>query len=75
MVDLHGAHTGQWRATITKSDLHYLEHPIIWNIWKERCRKVFDNRAMQAHHLLQELINDDVKQWFLAWKSSAELTE
>jgi hypothetical protein len=48
---------------------------IIWNIWKERCRKVFDNRAMQAHHLLQELINDDVKQWFLAWKSSAELTE
>jgi hypothetical protein len=21
---------------------------IIWNIWNERCRRVFDNRAMQA---------------------------
>jgi hypothetical protein len=31
----------------------------VWNIWKERCRRVFDNRKMQANHLLA-VIKDDV---------------
>jgi hypothetical protein len=37
----------------------------VWNIWNERCRWVFDNRAMQASQLLQA-IKDDVNYWNLA---------
>jgi hypothetical protein len=41
---------------------------------KERCRRVFDNRAMQANHLLS-VIKDDVHQWNLAWRSSVDQVE
>jgi hypothetical protein len=40
---------------------------------KERCRRVFDNRAMQANHLT--VIKDDVHQWNLAWRSSVDQAE
>jgi hypothetical protein len=41
---------------------------IVWNIWKERCRRVFDLRAMAAN-LIQSSIRTDVQQWRIAWRS------
>ena len=31
-----------------------------WNLWKERCRRVFDNKAMDVQHLLDS-IKDDIQ--------------
>jgi hypothetical protein len=39
---------------------------IAWNLWKERCRPVFDYKAM-AHGDLQITIKQDVQQWHVAW--------
>jgi hypothetical protein len=41
---------------------------VVWNLWKERCRRVFDNRAMSADQLIHA-IKDDVTQWQIAWSS------
>jgi hypothetical protein len=30
----------------------------VWNLWKERCRRVFDNKARSTQELLQDIIND-----------------
>jgi hypothetical protein len=38
---------------------------MMWNIWKERCRQAFDNKAMLASQLQQEIKND-VGQWTVA---------
>jgi hypothetical protein len=38
-----------------------------WNIWKERCRRVFDNKAMTESQL-QNVIKNDVDQWRIAWR-------
>jgi hypothetical protein len=38
----------------------------IWNIWKERCRPVYDNKAMTGSQLLQ-MIKLDVEQFAKAW--------
>jgi hypothetical protein len=39
----------------------------IWNIWKERCRQVFDNKGVPAQQL-QATIRLDVAQWRIAWR-------
>jgi hypothetical protein len=33
-----------------------------WNIWKERCRRVFDKKAV-GESQLQDIIRTDVQQW------------
>jgi hypothetical protein len=33
-----------------------------WNLWKERCRRVFDNKAMSATQL-QQVTKIDVGHW------------
>jgi hypothetical protein len=38
----------------------------IWNLWKERCRRVYDNTALTEVQL-QEAIRADVDQWRRAW--------
>jgi hypothetical protein len=38
-----------------------------WNLWKERCRHVFDNKGRAATDL-QGLIVHDVAQWCTAWR-------
>jgi hypothetical protein len=39
---------------------------IVWHIWKERCRGVFDNKAVQPEALANS-IKLDVQQWCVAW--------
>jgi hypothetical protein len=39
----------------------------IWNIWKERCRRMYDNRAMTQTQL-QSTIQLDVAQYAMAWR-------
>jgi hypothetical protein len=39
---------------------------IAWNLWKERCQRVFDNKAL-AHEAIHMIIKQDVQQWYLAW--------
>jgi hypothetical protein len=72
MMELHGTHTGprkaKPRSRTAESDIHRLEH------LEGKCRRVFDNRAMQAG-LLQEVIKGDVQQWELAWRSSPDQAE
>ena len=29
-----------------------------WNLWKERCRRVFDNKARTTQELLRDINND-----------------
>jgi hypothetical protein len=41
-----------------------------WNLWKERCRRVFDNKGLTAMDL-QGLIVHDVAQWCAAWRCTA----
>jgi hypothetical protein len=41
----------------------------VWNIWKERCRRVFDNNDLDAV-VLQGLILHNVVQWQAAWRSN-----
>jgi len=41
-----------------------------WNIWKERCRRVFDNKALPAHQLVL-LIMHDVAAYRLAHTTPA----
>jgi hypothetical protein len=45
---------------------------IVWNIWKERCRRVFDNRAMPPN---MSIIKEDVRQWHIAWHSASPALE
>jgi hypothetical protein len=40
-----------------------------WNLWKERCRRVYDNSALTEAQL-QEAIRVDVVQWNKAWRIS-----
>ncbi|KAF8653131.1 hypothetical protein HU200_062575 [Digitaria exilis] len=35
---------------------------IAWNIWKERCRRVFDNKEMMVSQLVI-LIRQDISNW------------
>jgi hypothetical protein len=42
---------------------------VIWSIWKERCRRIFDYRAMDSA-ALQEVIKGDVQQWQIAWNTT-----
>ena len=30
----------------------------VWNIWKERCKRVLDNKARSTEELLEEIRND-----------------
>jgi hypothetical protein len=41
---------------------------MMWNIWKERRRQAFDNKAMLASQLQQEIKND-VGQWTVAHRA------
>jgi hypothetical protein len=41
-----------------------------WNLWKERCRHVFDNKGRAATNL-QGLIVHDVAQWCTTWRCTA----
>ncbi|KAF8780482.1 hypothetical protein HU200_001607 [Digitaria exilis] len=38
---------------------------IAWNIWKERCRRVFDTKEMNASQLVL-LIKQDIQNWHTA---------
>ena len=38
-----------------------------WNLWKERCRRVFNNKAQNEQHLLPA-IKDDVQAHQQAWE-------
>ena len=42
MVDIDDQKQGKWHK----------------NLWKERCRRVFDNKARSTQELLQDIIND-----------------
>jgi hypothetical protein len=42
----------------------------VWNVWKERCRRVFDNRGLTAAQL-QVIIRQDVEQWNATMRSQA----
>jgi hypothetical protein len=44
---------------------------IVWNIWKEHYRRVFDNQGLH-HGQLEELIHHDVRQWQVARKKPLE---
>jgi hypothetical protein len=59
--------------TMTKArNMHDRAQNVIytaWNLWKERCRRVFDNKALMETQL-QELIKEDVAQWDIAWRQS-----
>jgi hypothetical protein len=35
---------------------------IMWNTWKEKCRRVYENKGISADQL-QALIRHDVEQW------------
>jgi hypothetical protein len=39
----------------------------MWNLWKERCRRVFQNKAMTSDQLVQQIKND-VHQCNIAWR-------
>jgi hypothetical protein len=64
-VELHdqgaGARTEQ-HAT-KEGNICYLEH------LEGRCRRIFDNRAMESS-ALQEVIKGDVQQWQIAWSTT-----
>ncbi|CAM0146855.1 unnamed protein product [Urochloa decumbens] len=53
-------------SAITKAQLQAIIYSA-WNIWKERCRRVFDNKAITANQLI-DLINQDVA----AYKAARE---
>jgi hypothetical protein len=65
-------HAGVHDKTQLKDRLQKMIY-IVWNIWKERCRRVYDKRALTADHLLSKIMAD-VQQWFLAWRSPASLS-
>jgi hypothetical protein len=39
---------------------------IAWNIWKERCRRIYDHKALPPNSLTSA-IKSDVHQWHIAW--------
>jgi hypothetical protein len=41
----------------------------VWNIWKERCRRVYDNKVLSASQL-QEPIRRDARRWLVAWSAT-----
>jgi hypothetical protein len=45
---------------------------IIWNIWKERCRRVFDNRALNEDQLTSMIKHDDIHLWIEAHRPNNE---
>jgi hypothetical protein len=45
----------------------------IWDIWKERCHRVFDN-TVSTDLQLQDQIKTDMSQWLVAWSSRGELS-
>jgi hypothetical protein len=42
---------------------------VVWNIWKEWCWRVYDNKALSTSQL-QEAIRSDVRQWFITWSAT-----
>jgi hypothetical protein len=44
---------------------------IIWNLWKEQCRRVIDNRAMTEDQLSFQKLN--VQQWLMAHRPPIEV--
>jgi hypothetical protein len=54
-----------WTGTEQNQDVTQKVLYTMWNIWKERCRQAFDNKAMLASQLQQEIKND-VGQWTVA---------
>lgn len=59
------------QMNLGRDDTHNLRATIIiyntWNLWKERCKRVFDNRARTAEQLLAA-IRDDIQAVQLAWE-------
>lgn len=49
---------GQPQAT----DIEQATIYIAWNIWKERCRRVYDNKAIPVPQLVQ-IIKSDIQSW------------
>ncbi|KAF8693487.1 hypothetical protein HU200_038884 [Digitaria exilis] len=59
----------QWWTCMTESthqpESIKIQHAVIytaWNIWKERCRRVFDNKEMTVPQLVL-LIKQDIQNW------------
>jgi hypothetical protein len=42
-----------------------------WNIWNERCRRVFENKATTPTQLIN-IIKDDVQQWIIVRRDDAK---
>jgi hypothetical protein len=42
-----------------------------WNIWKERCKRVFGNKATTPTQLIN-IIKDDVQQWIIVRRDDAK---
>jgi hypothetical protein len=42
-----------------------------WNIWKERCKRVFENKVTTPTQLIN-IIKDDVQQWIIAWRDDTK---
>jgi hypothetical protein len=38
----------------------------VWHLWKERCRRIFDNKALQPN-VLATAVKLDVQQWSPVW--------
>jgi hypothetical protein len=63
-----------WTAMMSTSahDSHDMAQKVMyttWNIWKGRCHRVFNNKAMTETQL-QNVINNDVDQWRATWRAS-----
>jgi hypothetical protein len=58
-----------WEAWTTGVNRDLLQKVVytMWNLWKERCRRVFQNKAMTSDQLMQQIKND-VLQWNVAWR-------
>jgi hypothetical protein len=46
---------------------------IIWHIWKERCRRVYNNKAKPGA-VISGAIQDEVRQWSIAWHQALGAT-
>ena len=56
-------HSGSFISTYYNADQKRAQIVAVytaWNLWKERCRRVFDNKAMDVQHLLDS-IKDDIQ--------------
>lgn len=65
-----------WERMTTGDQFQTMEHFRLliytaWHLWKERCRRVFDNKSLQPSHLAS-IIQSDISAERLAWNPLSE---